>query len=153
MGYFSRRNLAEKAPIVMTTRFRPRDFITEAIIGPLIPFSKKALLKAFLIANDEKLVSMPVGDLTKIRRFKAYGLAGVLGFSLLPTIIYSWGDAFWGVIILPLAAVAAVAAYEGSVLGLLARLGWFSGAGKVISLARARVLVSICRMAASRLAI
>jgi hypothetical protein len=122
----------------------------------LIPFSKKALLKAFLVASDEKLVSVPVGDLTRIRRFEAYGLAGVLGFGLLPTIVHSWGIAFWGISLLPLAAAAAaaaVAAYEGSVLGLLARLGWFGRAGRVVSLARARALVSIYRVAASRLAI
>jgi hypothetical protein len=153
MDCFSRRNLAEKAPVVVTTRFWPRDFVTEATTGPLIPFSKKALLKAFLVASDEKLVSVPVGDLTRIRRFEACGLAGVLGFGLLPTIVHSWGDAFWGVAIFPLAAAAAVAAYEGSVLGLLAGLGWFGGAGRVVSLARARALVSICHVAASRLAI
>ena len=137
----------------MTTRFRPWDFITKAITGPLIPFSEKALLKVFLMASNKKLVSMPMGDLTRIRRFKAYGLASVLGFGLLPTNVYSWGIIFWGIALLPLAAAAAVAAYEGNVLGLLAGFGWFSGAGGVISLARAWALVSICRVAASRLAI
>ncbi len=146
------------SPVVVTTRFRPRDFVTEATTGPLIPFSRKALLKAFLKASDEKLVSVPVGDLTRIRRFEACGLAGVLGFGLLPTIVHSWGVAFWGVAVwgvafVPLAAEAAAAAYEGSVLGLLAGLGWFGRAGRVVSLARARALVSICRVAASRLAI
>jgi hypothetical protein len=81
--------LAEKAPVVVTTRFWPQDFVTEATTGPLIPFSRKALLKAFLKASDKKLVSMPVGNLTRIRRFEAYSLAGVLGFGLLPTIVYS----------------------------------------------------------------
>ncbi len=150
--------MAEKAPVVVTTRFWPRDFVTEATTGPLIPFSRKALLKAFLIASDEKLVSVPVGDLARIRRFEACGLAGVLGFGLLPTIVHSWGVAFWGVAfwgvtLLPLAAAAAAAAYEGNVLGLLAGLGWLGRAGRVVSLARARALVAICRVAASRLAI
>ena len=46
-----------------------------------------------------------------------------------------------------------MAAYEGNMLGLLAGFSWFSGASGVISLARARALVSICRVVASRLAI
>ncbi len=54
-------------------------------------------MKAFLIASDKKLVSVPVGDLTRIRQFEACGLAGVLGFGLLPTIVHSWGVAFWGI--------------------------------------------------------
>ncbi len=52
-----------------------------------------------------------------------------------------------------MAAAAAAAAYEGSVLGLLAGLGWFGRASRVVSLARAWALVLICHVAASRLAI
>jgi len=63
IGCLSSRNLAEKALVVVTTRFWLRDFITEATTGPLIPLSEKALLKAFLVASGEKLVSVPVGDL------------------------------------------------------------------------------------------
>ncbi len=52
-----------------------------------------------------------------------------------------------------MAVAAAAAVYKGSVLGLLARLGWFGRAGRVVSLARAWALVLICYIAASRLAI
>lgn len=91
------------------------------------------------MASGEKLVSVPVGDLTRIRRFEACGLAGfVLGFGLLPTSVHSWGLA-----VIVLAPLVAVSAYEG----------WFGRAGRVVSLARALVLVSICRVTASRLAI
>jgi len=53
---FSRRKSAEKAGVVVITTFLFKDLEIEATTGSLIPFSEKALLKAFLVASGEKLV-------------------------------------------------------------------------------------------------
>ena len=88
MDYFSRRNLVEKVSIVMITRFRLRDFVIEIITSLLIPFSEKVLLKAFLITSNEKLVSILMDNLTRIRRFEACNLTGILDFGLFLTNIH-----------------------------------------------------------------
>jgi hypothetical protein len=51
---FSRRKSAVNGLVVVTTRFWPRDLVTEVTTGPLIPLSAKALLKAFLVARGQK---------------------------------------------------------------------------------------------------
>jgi hypothetical protein len=48
--------LAENLGVVVTTIFLPRDLDIVATTGPLIPFARNALLKAFLRASGEKLV-------------------------------------------------------------------------------------------------
>ena len=49
---FSRRYLAEKAGVVVRTRFSFLLRVTEAITGLCTPLLKKALLKASLVAKE-----------------------------------------------------------------------------------------------------
>ncbi len=46
IAFFSKRKLAEKLGVVVTTIFLYRDLNIVAITGPFIPLSSKALLKA-----------------------------------------------------------------------------------------------------------
>src|SRR2546421_281481 len=71
---FSRRKSAENPGVVVTTIFWPRDLDIVATIGPLIPLSRNALLKAFLSWSDEKLVFLLDVDWIKIRRFEGFGV-------------------------------------------------------------------------------
>ncbi len=136
--------MAEKALIVVTTKFWVRDLITEATTGPLIPLSKNALLNAFLVISGGKLARVP-GDLTKIRRFETCSLVGfALRIGLLPTSVHSCG-----LVVVVLAPLVAVAAYEEGPLGWLY---WACWAGWGVPLARALALISICRIAVFRLA-
>jgi hypothetical protein len=134
--------------VVVTIMFCLRDFVTEATTGSLIPLSENALLNAFLSASGEKSVLVPVGDLTRMRRFEgSRGLADfAFGFGLLPTRVHSWG-----LIVVVFAPFAAAAAYELDGLGWADWLGWLGWLG-CLSRASALDLVSICRVAVSRLA-
>ena len=53
MSFFSRRYSAEKGLVVVTTIFDDRVREIVFTTGPLTPFSKKALLKAFRKAKGE----------------------------------------------------------------------------------------------------
>jgi hypothetical protein len=90
---FSKRKSAEKALVVVTTRFWPSDLDTVATTGPLIPFSENALLKAFLVARDEKSVLVLETDLTSISRLWAACFAGLRAWALFffSIIVQSWG--------------------------------------------------------------
>ena len=91
MAYFSSKKSTEKALVVVTTRFWPKDLETIATIGPLIPLSKNTLLKVFLVARKEKLVLVFITNLIRIRRLDEtrfnYSFFRALVFFL--TIVYS----------------------------------------------------------------
>jgi hypothetical protein len=91
MSSFSSRKPAEKALVVVITRFCPRVFETAATTGSLIPLSEKALLRAFLVARGEKSALVVVTDLTSISRFWAVGFVGLKGGALFffPTVVHS----------------------------------------------------------------
>ena len=69
MSCFSSRKSAEKALVVVTTRFCPSVLETAATTGSLIPLSENTLLSAFLVAKGEKSVLVLVTDLTSISQF------------------------------------------------------------------------------------
>ena len=76
MSCFSSRKFAEKALVVMTTRFCPSVLETAATTGSLIPLSENALLRAFIVARGEKSALVLVIDLTSISRFWVFGFVG-----------------------------------------------------------------------------
>ena len=75
----SRRKLAENALVVVTTRFWPRDFVTKATTGPLIPLSRNALLKAFRRARGEKLRGVVLTRISLLSLLLALVVALALG--------------------------------------------------------------------------
>ena len=93
MSSLSSRKSAEKALVVVTTKFCPNVLETAATTGSLIPLSENALLRAFRVARGEKSVLVLVTDLTSISRFWAVGFMGFEGGALffLPTVVHSWG--------------------------------------------------------------
>ena len=54
IAFFSKRKLAEKLGVVVTTMFLSSNFEIVATTGPLIPLSLKALLKALRSWISEK---------------------------------------------------------------------------------------------------
>src|SRR5579859_4527830 len=145
---FSSRKSAENPGVVVTTMFLPRDLDIVATIGPLIPLSRNALLKAFLSWSGEKLVLLLDVDWIKMRRFEVFGLGfgcwPIVGF--LPTVVHSWA-----------VVVVVVAATFGPIAAILAKVGCLGGLGWVWvgvgTFDSALALDSICRVVVSRLAI
>jgi hypothetical protein len=110
MSCFSSRKFAEKALVVVTTRFCPSVLETAATTGSLIPLSENALLRAFLVARGEKSALVLVIDLTSISRFWVFGFVGLEGSALFlfPTVVHSWGLA---VLVAPWDAILAKAVF------------------------------------------
>ena len=148
MSSFSSRKSAEKALVVVITRFCPSVLVTAATTGSLIPLSENALLRAFRVARGEKSVLVLVTVLTSISRFWAVGLDGLEGRALFffPTVVHSW---VLVVLVAPCEAILAkVGGWIPVVVGVLVCRGWLLIGADV--LARVLALVSICLVAVSR---
>ena len=68
-----------KSLVVVITKFDFSDLVIEAITGPLIPLSKKALLSEFRRVSGEKLLLFPFDWVKIIRRID---LSTGLGFGI-----------------------------------------------------------------------